>query len=43
MYNYEIKSSFVRPELAKARANKTGFNDCTFYIRRNLDIIRCYA
>ena len=32
MYNYKIKTSFVSPEIPKARANNTSFNiqDCTF-------------
>ena len=43
MYNNAIKTSFVRPEMPKARANKTGFNPIIvhFYIRGKLFIIRC--
>ncbi len=41
MYNNKIKSSFVSPEIPKARANKTGFNIMIvhLYINRKLDII----
>ena len=40
MYSYKTK---VSPEMAKALANKTGFNFLIvhFYIRRKLDIMRC--
>ena len=42
MYDYKIKASFVRPEMAKAGAKKTDFNIIIlhFYILRKLDIIR---
>ena len=42
MYKYKIKTSFVRPEMPKARVIKTGFNIMivNIYIRRKLDIIR---
>ena len=41
MYNYKIKTSFVSPEMAKVRANLTGFNMMInhFFIRRKMDII----
>ena len=42
MYIYQIKNSFVSPEMPKAQANKNDFNNkiVHFYIRRKLDIIR---
>ena len=46
MYNYNLKTSFVSPEMPKARANKTSSKIMIiiqFYICRNLDIIRCDA
>ena len=41
MYNYEIETSFVSPEIPKAQANKIDLNIMIvhFYIRRKLDII----
>ena len=43
--NYMDKTSFDSPEMPKARANKTGINVIIvhFYIRRKLDVIRCYT
>ena len=38
MYNYKIKTSFIRPEMPKARANKIMI--VHFYVCRKLDIIR---
>ena len=44
MYNYKIKTSFVRPEMPKTQAKKTGFHPIVhFYIRGKLDIIRCFT
>ena len=44
MYNYKIKTSFVRPEMATALTNKIGFNiTLWFYILifvRKPDMIR---
>ena len=42
MYNYEIKTSYVSPEMPMVWANKTGFNFIIvhFYFRRKLDIKR---
>ena len=41
MFNFKIKTSFVRPELQITWTNKTGFIIMVvhFYIRRKLDII----
>ena len=41
MNNYKIKTSFVSPEILKARADKTSVNIMivNFYIYRKLDII----
>ena len=40
MYNYKIKTSFVSPEMPKARVNKTRIKLIFFIIRRKLSKIR---
>ena len=43
MHNHNIKTSFVSPDIPKARANKTVLNIMIIhlYINRNLDMILC--
>ncbi len=45
MYNYKIITIFVRPEMPKAQANKTGFIIMIvyFYIHRKLKNHALYA
>ena len=43
MYNYKVKTSFLKPKVKDLK--KTGFNLVIvhFYIRRKLDKIQCYT